>query len=60
MKILFNRCKIDGEKLRENDCSVSFKADSKNFFPLYVVAITGNTINKNPDCLKKNLGVWRC
>ena len=30
------------------------------FFYEHVVAFTRNTINESLDCLKKNLGVWRC
>ena len=44
--------KGDWEKLRENDCRDSFRADSKTIF--------FSTINESLVCSKKNLGVRSC
>ena len=53
--------KGDREKLRENDCRDSFRADSKTvFFLERFVAFTKNMINKSLHCLKNNSGAQRC
>ena len=54
--------KSDREKLRENDCRDSFRAEIQKqiVFHEHVVAFTRNTINESLDSSKKSLGVRRC
>ena len=49
------------EKMRENDCRDSFKADSKsNFFLERVAVRMKSMINGSRDFLKKDLDVQKC
>ena len=44
------------EKIRENDCKDSFKADAKsNFFPRTCCSIHKSMISRSRDCSKRNL-----